>query len=277
MMRSIEYSAAFARIKAIRGELLSKEVLEEALNAKSLDGLIDIIKKTPYGRGKSISYSREGLERIIKNSLVEIYFKVLQFMPKRSQTFLRATMKRFEIDNIKRVLRSKLSNEEDIQKDSLYELKDFSSFDISDLISAKNLAEAIEILRKTPYKEYIEGKLPEEELETLFGIEIALDYGFFKELIELNESLEPLDKEINKWYLGMQCDLINLGWIVRAKNFFNFREEKIFSYTFPFGKYLNEEKLKQLIHAKNMEEFLKPLVNTPWREEVEKAGDLKNP
>lgn len=276
-MRVIEYSAAFARIRAIRGELLSKEVLEEALNSKTLEGLVDIIKKTPYGKDKTLPYSREGLERTLKSSIIDIYLKVLQFMPEKARDFLKATIKRFEIDNIKRTLTSKVKNGEEIPKEALYDLRELSSLNLDELLSARNLSEAIEILRKSSYGEYLEGKLPEEDIETLFGIEMALDYGFFKELIALNETLDTIDRKINSFYLGMQCDLINLGWIIRAKSFFKFSEAKIFSYTLPFGRYLDNRKLNELIKAKNLEDFLKPLSDTPWREVVEKSDDLKNP
>ncbi|MCS7233797.1 MAG: V-type ATPase subunit [Synergistetes bacterium] len=276
-MKVIDYSAAFARIRAIRGELLNKEVLEEALNSKSLEGLVDIIKKTPYGKDKPLPYSREGLERLLKSSIIDIYLKVLEFMPKRSREFLKATIKRFEIDNIKRILTSKLKNGEEISKEALYDLKGLSYLDIDELLSARKLSEAVEVLRKSSYGEYLEGKLPEEDVETIFGIEMILDYGFFKELIQLNETLDPIDKDINNFYFGMQCDLINLGWIIRAKNYFSLREEKIFSYTLPFGRYLNNKKLKELTQAKKIEDFLKPLSNTPWGEEIGKFTDLKDP
>lgn len=276
-MRAIDYSAAFARIRAIRGELLSREALEEILNSKTLEGLVDIIKKTPYGKDKTLPYSREGLERILKSSIIDIYFKVLQFMPERTRTFLKATIKRFEIDNIKRILTSKIKNGEEIPKEALYDLRELSSLNLDELLSARNLSEAIEVLKKSPYGEYLEGKLPEEDIETLFGIEMVLDYGFFKELISLNESLNPIDRKINSFYLGMQCDLINLGWIIRAKSFFRFSEAKIFSYTLPFGRYLDNRKLKELIKAKGFEDFLNLLSNTPWREEIEKVSDFKDP
>lgn len=276
-MRSSKYAAAFARIRAIRGNLLEKEKLEEILNAKTLEGIIEILKKTPYGKERALPFSREGLERAIKNTIIDIYTKVLEFLPENTREFLRVAVRRFEIDNIKKILTSKLHEERTLSEENLLDLGEFSVVPISELLSAKSLPEIIEKLRKTPYGKYIEGKLPDENLETIFAIEMVLDYGFFKELIALNKKLDEIDRKINSFYFGLQCDLLNLTWVLRARNFFGFSEEKIFSYTVPFGTYLNNEKLRKLAKAKGFEEFLKPILDTPWGKELEEVGNLKDP
>ncbi|GEM_PF-2094040 len=276
-MKVVDYSAAFASIRAIRGELLDERTIEEALNARSLEGVIDVLKKTYYGKEKALPYSREGLERTIKGSIVDIYTKVINFMPEKTKNFLTAAIRKFEIENIKRILTSKLLETPMISKESLIDLKGFTTIPLERLISARSFSETIEFLKKTPYGDYIKGKLPEERIETLFAIEMVLDYGFFRELIERNEGLESIDKDINSFYLGMQCDLINLEWIIRAKSFFGFSEERILSYSIPFGRYLNNSKIRELIRAKSFEDFLRPLHRTPWGEELKEVTDLKDP
>lgn len=276
-MRVIDYSAAFGRIRALRGELLDGKTIEETLNAKSLEGIIDILKRTCYGMGRPLPYSREGLERTIRNSIVELYTKVLDFMPKETRELLKVAIRRFEIENIKKILTSKLQDGKAISKESLMDLRGFSTVPIEKLLSAKGFNEVVEVLKNTHYGEYLKGRLPEERLETLFAVETALDYGFFRELIELNETLKDIDRKINSFYFGMQCDLLNLQWIVRAKSFFGFSEEKIFSYTIPFGAYLDNTKIRDLIRSKTLEEFLRPLSRTPWGRDMGEISDLKDP
>ncbi len=244
---------------------------------KTLEGAIEILKKTPYGREKTLPFSREGLERAIKNTIIDVYTKILDFLPESTREFLKVAVRRFEIDNIKKILTSKLQEERRLTEEDLLDLRNLSVVSIRELISAKNLREVIEKLKGSPYGRYIEGKLPEERLETIFVIEMVLDYGFFKELIVLNRKLDNIDRKINSFYFGLQCDLLNLEWIIRAKNFFGFSKEKIFSYTVPFGMYLNNDKLKELVRARNFNEFLKPISDTPWGREIEEVGDLRNP
>jgi len=70
--------------------------------------------------------------------------------------------------------------------------------------------------------------------------------------------------------LGLEADLLNLGWIYRGKTFYNIPAQELYNYTIYSGYKLSKEATRKLCYVNNVTEFHDLIDKTPYSSIYEK-------
>ena len=166
------------------------------------------------------------------------YIKLLTFLRGRSARFMEALLGRFELLNLKSIIRSlaRTSSEEGAVEPYIFSLGRHHTIPIDEALEADNLEDCIDLMKKTPFARPLEiGYQQYEEEGKLFLLELALDLDYYNRLWEALDDLGPLDKFNAVRLLGIQYDTTNLVWIMRFREYYDLSPEQIFQYIIPHG------------------------------------------
>jgi V/A-type H+-transporting ATPase subunit C len=171
--------------------------------------------------------------------------KILTFLRGRPARFLEALLGKFELLNLKSIIRS-LAGGDDRTPDSvemfIFPLGKYHTIPIEEALNAADLENLIALMGKTPFARPLEIGYQQYESEgKLFPLELALDLDYYERLWQSMDALGPLDKHNAGRLLGIQYDAINLVWILRFKEYYGFSPEQIFQYIIPHGWKINED------------------------------------
>ena len=76
----------------------------------------------------------------------------------------------------------------------------------------------------------------------MFRIETELDFVYFTAIRREIKHLDKENSEVVLSIIGLEADLLNLGWIYRGKTFYKIPPEELFNYTIYNGYKLSKEK-----------------------------------
>ncbi len=270
-----EYSALLARMKAVKSNLLSRDTFLKLIEVNTNDEVAKILLTTAYEpyikkHSKGEHYRREYIERALRDSFMDMYFKALVFLPKAAAKIVKEALRRFELENIKLILRSRGKEDEfGLVKEDLIDLRSYSKIPFEELLNLNTIEEVAEHLKDTPYGNTLRRITESYKEEGLFAIEMGLDYEFFRRLIYLAKSLSFPDRDIMRFYLGLECDMLNLLWILRAKLIHKFSDEVVFTYTLPFGHLIKDAMLRRIVKINSIAEIQATLEGNPWEDVFE--------
>ncbi|TFG74072.1 MAG: hypothetical protein E4H21_11440 [Thermodesulfobacteriales bacterium] len=149
------------------------------------------------------------LERIFVNELVERCFFVSKFSPSTAIYFLQSYCRRFEVQNIMRILRSKvMMTPKGALEIRLFPIERYSSVNFKALLNSNSVDEAIELLAETVYSPSKEAIQLYESNDSLIPLEAFFERNYAEELIKSAETL-PQDKDSVNSLIRTQFDIRN--------------------------------------------------------------------
>jgi V/A-type H+-transporting ATPase subunit C len=184
--------------------------------------------------------------------------------------FLRALTAQFEADTVKNALRLFFDRKVrgrsiDTAVHYVYREPILHDFSIDAVINAEGIDEVVRALEKTPYGSIVEANRSAVEGErTLFRLELDLDRFYYRGLLQAAKKLDLLDQRVALRLIGVEIDLLNLGWILRFKSYSNLQAEKILSMLIPGGHGLKQETLREVYVTQNVSESLQKIVRTSY-------------
>jgi V/A-type H+-transporting ATPase subunit C len=267
------YAYPNAKIRAMQSALLSREKFEELAEAEGLFGVVSQLEKESYGGLITREMAEEGkimeIEEALEQNLVETYVKIDELLPGDAKKIYRVYMKRFEGENIKRVLRgiyAGLSREEMLLTIvSLYRDK------LGEALTAVTVEEAVARLDKTEYGAVLREALPEySTTRSLLPLEAALDRYIYEQIRRSIASHPGGDIETIKKLVGTEIDIRNLNLILRAAST-GVTGEEVYRYLVPYGYELSEDKLRELCTIDDVERIINELDGTSYFKPLFKA------
>ncbi len=233
----ITYSAPYARMRALKGNLLTRIQMESLLQASDLQSIIAILSQTDYNDQIQNLTTSSQIEHGLKQNLILSYTKILNFMRGKSSRFIIDSLGRFELINTKSIIRSIIRGERIEDRSlSVFSLGKYHLLPIKELIVAKDLRTFVELMRNTFFANALEIGFQRYESESnLMSLEIALDLGYYARLHESFESLGLFDKSRAGKLMGIHFDMINITWMLRFKENYGLSSEQIFQYLLPYG------------------------------------------
>lgn len=189
------------------------------IKAKSLKEVVDILLKTEYAEKTSVIPEKDldasVLEKIFLKKLVERASSLLTISPPKPRELLEEYYRRFEIENIKRILRSKHVGEP-IEEGNLIPLeRERTMVNFPALIAAKDVREVSDLLKETVYSN-ISTKLElYNDYKTPLILEAYLDNLYYNRLWNKLCAAVP-DKEIRRFFT-LEIDLRNLLLVLGMK------------------------------------------------------------
>jgi vacuolar-type H+-ATPase subunit C/Vma6 len=204
------------RTHGLRTHLIPARDLQILAKAKSLRDVSDGLLKTDYAAEISQLPAQEqdapSLERIILNKLVERFFFVRRSAQGKMQELLTRYCARFEVENIKRVIRSKHGGEYADDSTLIPLGREHTLVNFPALLKARDIDEMVSLLRDTQYNTLQEKLQPYKESGDTKILESALDEIYFSKAWELAKGIQGA-----KDLIGEEVDLTNLLTVFSLK------------------------------------------------------------
>ena len=184
----------------------------------------------------------------IKGRLVESYRDIIQAAPAYTHPLLTQFYRRFELDNLKAILRGITTGSgwEQVRY-VLFPLGGFTVLPAQIMMESENVGAAVDQLLNTPYHEVLSHAMQRYTNEqTLFPLEVALDLDYWRKLWHYVSQLPGQDRSRSMQILGPVVDMTNLMWAVRYRTYHQLSEEEIINYTLSFGYHLSDEDVRAI-------------------------------
>lgn len=280
ILSMFKYSGLSAKIGVMFGKMLTYQDYGELIRKKTVQDVAAYLKyNTHYNQildeVNENTIHRGQLENIFKMSLIDDYIKLFRFIRGNVKTFLKMAFLRYEIEDLKILLRV-LNTEHNTQivRDSLLFLQKYSTVDIEQLASSKNIQEFIQNLKGTVYYNVLSPFIVNTQYLQLFSIEMSLDMYFFSLVWKQKEKLlAGQDEKVISHSFGSETDILNMLWIYRCKKFYNLPKEIIYSYVIPYRYKLNKAQIKAMVEAKDADEVKNLIRNSGYADIFEGQSD----
>ncbi len=238
------------RAHGLHTHLLTEENYRNVLKIKDLNSLVQYLLRTDYGpetsKISSESINSMKLGQVFYSVLMSRVYHLIRIAPRDFRDFLFLYAGRYEMENVKRILRSKRTGNQ-IGTDMLLPIpREFAIINFSAMIEASTLQDSLEILKATRYSTIIEktSLLQKYGIQTL--LEGALDKIYFKDLEKSLNSI-PDNRKVGI-IVGTEVDLRNIGLMIdlRARDV---DPETVLSISFKSFR-LRDEDVNQIARAK---------------------------
>lgn len=207
------------RSHALMADLLTPEQICTLAEQESLDGFVERLANTPYGR---ISIEAEGeisiaLEKVFYQKFIERMMAIVDLAPKNIGDFLQSYYYlRFEVVNLKRIIRGKFSGLPTTQiVESLIPMTPYSVESYEGLASTETYDETVRRLKGTPYESLIDSLELSEKYDAIWPVEIALNHLYASAVFKSLERLPQRDRVLVRRIVQAEADVEN--FLVAAK------------------------------------------------------------
>jgi V/A-type H+-transporting ATPase subunit C len=226
LTQTTRYASVLAKIGAERSEMLSEAKLKTLADSKNLTDFAAQLRDTAYqeqiGKIQPPLTGRK-LERAFNENLVETYRKIIKYSPKAAAGYLKLYLLRFEIENIKMLVKgtiASLTPEQKLSKTypfvSCY-VEKRSVFE--EAAKASSLSQLVVAFKKTAYSSALNMGLESyDESGSTTCLDVFLDSFFYEHLYHAYNKLPRREKRHARPYASMENDGYILLTILRGKN-----------------------------------------------------------
>jgi len=266
------YANLNARVRALASYLISDEEWRTLLAAEDLQTLMDTLKETPYRRDLSFpeEFSLPDLELVFDQTVAREYEKFIALTNGAIRDLLQELWRRFELDNLKTLLRRLAGGRAIWAEELLIPLRE-SVLPIPQLQGAGDLQTAADLLSDTIYGPPLASALERYEREkTLFPVEVALDLSYWRRVWTAVEGLRGEDRKWAERLVGSRLDMVNITWAFRYRIYYHLSEEEIINYTLPYGYRSDDRVLRAIARGASVQE----VISMVWGEDVPEFAGL---
>jgi vacuolar-type H+-ATPase subunit C/Vma6 len=196
------------RVHGLRRHLILPRDIQTLAKAKNLSDITASLMKTEYAADISQLPTQEQdaatLEGVFLKKLTERFFFVRRSAQGRMQDLLTRYCARFEVENVKRILRAKHGGQRSETPTLIPLPREHSIVNYPALLEAKDVDEVASLLRDTPYRLIAKIQSYKESGTTLI-LESTLDKTYFTRLWELARRTRSIRNLV-----GEEIDLRNL-------------------------------------------------------------------
>lgn len=154
-----------------------------------------------------------------------------RYLPCASRELLAWYNRRFEIENLKAVLRA-VHYGLDLKQAAASLVPLSSRRQWEALLEAGSIGAVVDQLRESPYARPLHNAMERfQQEQRLFYLEIALDLFYFQKLVRLIESQHGTDAAGARRFLGRSIEVQNLLWAYRYRIYGRMTPEEIINYT----------------------------------------------
>ncbi len=192
-----------------------------------------------------------------------------------ARAFLTIWTARFEMSNVKTLLRSKMSDERPASVLArLIPMGTFGRLDNQDLAHAEDVGELLRRLEAGPYASIVRhARRAFEQSQDPFNLDAALDRGYYESLIL---RAQPLENSVGTSFRSLMAhliDRINLVWLLRYR--FNYKLPPAQVYYLLVGSHytLPSTRLRELAALESLEAVLAELPAS-WQAQLSGITDI---
>lgn len=255
------------RTHARIADLLTQEQMQTLADTRDVDDFLTKLEDTPYGSVTLDDESRPdiAMERVFYRKFIERIEKIVELTPRKIGEFLMGYYQmRFEVVNLKRILRGKFSDaSEDEIRLSLIPISAYQVASYEDLVKADSLESVVEMLRGTPYAKVSEQMPLYEEHDALWPLELMLNYLNASAILEAVKKLPTRDRRIVRKLVELETDIENV--LIAIKQRGNKGKTLNVEELFPATYGISVPHLNDIIEAENIRPVIQGL-GTPYAE-----------
>jgi V/A-type H+/Na+-transporting ATPase subunit C len=199
-------------------------------------------------------------QRIIAEILEETRI-LLRPLTGDARNFLIYWTERFEISNVKTLLRGKMTGEKPAALLArLTPMGAFSRLDVQDLVHAEDVTELLRRMETGPYAGIVrQARRAFEDSHDPFILDAALDRGYYEGLARRAQPLENVAGAAFRRLMGPLIDRINLVWLLRYRFNYNLPPAQVYFLLVASHYGLPSARLRQLAALASPEEILNAL------------------
>ncbi|MGD0994707.1 MAG: V-type ATPase subunit [Candidatus Bathyarchaeia archaeon] len=225
MSQTTLYASVLAKIGAERSKLLSEVKLKTLTESRDLSAFVAQLRETSYQAQIAkvpLPLTSRKLERAFNENLIESYAKIVKNSPKNATKYLNLHPLRFEVENIKALIKAayaNLSPEQKLAKIYL-SIEDYlkKRSVIEEAAKAPALKQMVNALKSTEYAFTLNTGLQNyEESGSTARFDMLLDKTFYEKLHDSYESLPKKEKPHAHFYASTENDSFTLLTLLRGK------------------------------------------------------------
>ncbi len=275
------YAAVNARVRVMYSTLLTPQEMDRLSEAPDFNSLIEQLKHTAYGlyleqvRDRDLSPRRAAFQ--LRERLANAYSSIIGIVPDQTRPLLVQLYRFFEVSNLKAVLRGIVKGEPwDVVKYLLFPFGSRTIIPAEEMLTANNVAPAVELLRGTPYYQTLSYAMKRYSAEqSLFPLEVTLDLNYWRDLWKNVKQLSSLDRTQAGRVIGTMLDITNLMWAIRYRTYYHLSEEEVINYTLPFGYHVHDEDIRGIAAGADIAQVVQRVYPSMTQVEglTDKSGD----
>lgn len=263
------FAAINAKIKAMEGLLLTSEAYKALVGFEEVKEIIEFLKDTEaYGQllsqVKSEAIDITELGRLFKEDIIERYERIGHYFTDAYKKFYKLLLIRYEIEDIKLILRTYLRHEETNFLKMHIVQTHYHTVDLSRFNYGSTIEDFIDGLKETPYHNLLKYYLEEDSDKIMFYMEMALDHYYFKTLHKETSNFSNEDKKLINESLGRNIDLQNLQWIYRGLKYYHLSSEELLNYTLNIGYHFKYKDLKEFCYTRDIDQLLQKIQESQY-------------
>ncbi len=270
MRQLATYAFTNAKVRAMLSYLIDPSVFAELLNSKDIYELIEELKKTRYQKifadVSSDPIDLFSLERKLLSSDIAIYGKVRDSLSgKKEKEFVSILMQRYEIEDLKVILRLWHSKEPVLTEDYILGQKIKYDIDYKRIASAETIEEVILLLDKTDYKEpLLLARDKFRSTKSLFYLEASLDVDYYNRLAACIGTFSATDKKVASKILAVEIDSENIQWLIKIRKYYGMALGDMLEWLMPGGSIKVHNALRGLYASGGMAKVIESIALGPY-------------
>ena len=241
---------------------LKEKKISDLLEGGNLNEVYSELEEEGYEISKEAREDIDKVEKELEKKNIELMKKAHRTSPDETKGFTKAWLSRYDVKMAKRAIKAIKEDRLDEVEDRLHPVEEINEKVIEDLSSARNLQEALSILRDTELEEVLEKKEWEEKA---FELDVALDKYAFNKLKGGIFKVESEQRAPVRYFFGRYVDLLNIKMILRGIRE-EIQSERLKDCILPKGRELPEWKLEEMAESTSVDEALVQLEGTSYED-----------
>ncbi len=259
------YAYLHGRVSLMGARLLSEAALASLCQAPpdQETELLEAGGLKPPSEEQTVGASRSLEQRLISNLLVDIVV-LTRALTGGARDFLIYWAYRFELSNLKTILRAKLYGESAANvREQLFDMGPFARLPIEELLRTEDVTELLRRLEGTPYADIArQGRRIYDEQHEPFALDAAVDRQYYAGLVKRAREAEGGGDPLRA-LVGNLIDRINLLWLLRYRFAYGLPAGETYYLLIPAAYRLGGTELQRLSQLGSFEEVIAN-VPPPW-------------
>ncbi len=258
----IKYSGINTKTRAMTRWILKEKDFQELAAQQTVPAAVEYLKKfkpyeTLFQGIDERDLHRELIEQKLNFAQLEEYGRLYRFADRDQKKFLDLYFVHYEVDVIKKCLRSVAGHRSEKMDLSMFQkvFEGHSKLDPVCLAGSDGMESFVKNLKGTPFFDPLD-QMVKSGASSLAEYENALDMVYFKTIWERKDKdLSREDAKIVSESFGTRIDMLNIQWVWRSRKFYNLPAKEIQEMLIPFGYHLKKEDLDKLSAVEDLDQL----------------------
>ena len=248
------YAYVNAKIGALRSKMFTQGDYRSLIEVPTAHDMFSLMKGTVYGReiAKIKDYNLLEVERVLNSLLKDEHEKIIHGLKGNPGQLLTHLYSKYDASLLKEALTLKAAGSDTEEFSKLMPTKKISRTLLDRIGEAKDIREAVEVLKDTEYYKSLNNVLQAyNETGLIYTLTLAIDRHIYQKLWIFLKKLTGKDKISARELIGTEIDIINIISALRLRNYGGDIKELLIPVRFR----ANDEVLYSLSRVKSLSQF----------------------